>query len=68
MGRKFRQKCLTGYEVFFKIVPGFGGNFNLWGLVGERDLSQKNSKGEKKNYQVLEGEGREIFWVVFGGR
>ena len=61
MGRKFRQKCLTGYEVFFKIVPGFGGNFNLWGLVGERDLSDKNKQqGGEKKYQVLEGGGREI--------
>ena len=49
MGRKFRQKCLTGYEVFFKIVPGFGGNFNLWGLVGERDLSQnKQQRGRRR--------------------
>ena len=57
MGRKFRQKCLTGYEVFFKIVPGFGGNFNLWGLVGERDLSQKkiNSKGGEEDLSSFRG-------------
>ena len=55
MGRKFRQKCLTGYEVFFKIVPGFGGNFNLWGLVGERDLSQNKQQGGEEELSSFRG-------------
>ena len=55
VGRKFRQKCLTGYEVFFKIVPGFGGNFNLWGLVGERDLSQNKQQGGEEELSSFRG-------------
>ena len=45
---------------YIKIVPGYGGDFNLWGLVDEREFSLGiNSNGERKKYKVLEVGGGE---------